>query len=104
MQDRLVVEVVTFKLKAGVDEAAFLRAADTIMLALQAMSGYIDRELLKDQHGQWMDVLHWRSMGHALAAAEALMAVPDAGPFMSMLDETSVAMYHLEQIRVYEGV
>ncbi len=103
MKDRLVVEVVTFKLKAGVDEAEFLRAADAIVSDLQAMSGYIDRELLKGQHGEWMDILHWQSMEQALAAAEAIMAAPNAGLFMSMLDETNVAMHHLEQVRVYEA-
>ena len=103
MSERLVVEVVTFKLKAGVGEADFLQAADAVMSDLQAMSGYIDRELLKDAQGQWMDILHWQSMDEALAAAEALMTAPNAGPFIAMLDATSMAMYHLEQVQVYTG-
>ncbi len=103
MSERLVVEVVTFKLKAGVDEADFLQSADAVMSDLQAMSGYIDRELLKDAQGQWMDILHWQSMDEALAAAEALMTAPNAGAFIAMLDATNMAMYHLEQVRAYTG-
>ena len=103
MGKQLVTEVVTFRLKPGVDEADFLRAADDVMPDLQSMSGYIDRELLKGEQGEWIDIVHWESMDHALAAAQAIMSAPNAGPFMAMIDETNTTMHHLEQVRVYRA-
>ncbi len=101
MRTRAIAEVVTFKLKAGVSEADFLLAADVVQSHLQEMSGYLGCELLNDEQGQWIDLVYWRSMAEAHAAAELLMALPSAGPFIGLIDETSTAMHHLHQARTY---
>jgi hypothetical protein len=96
----LIVEVAQFKLAAGVNEEDFLREAETVQKNfLEKQSGYVDRELLKDKDGQWVDVLHWNSMEEAQKAAEVMMSDSAAQGFMQKVDPSSVKMLHLEQVR-----
>jgi GH15 family glucan-1,4-alpha-glucosidase len=97
----LTVEVVLFKLKPTTDEAAFLKAADAIMPDLRSMPGYLRRELLKGDDGQWLDVVYWRSLAEAQQAAQDLMQRPAVQPLFGMLDETTVTILHPHQARVY---
>jgi heme-degrading monooxygenase HmoA len=103
MTDSLTVEITSFKLKPGVDDAAFLRAAEAMASDLQAVPGFVRRELLHGDEGLWIDVVHWRSLSEALAAMDFVMTKPSTGPFMAALDESSIAMQHLQQVMVDEG-
>ena len=98
----LIVEIAQFKLAAGVSEKDFLREAEAVQKNfLEKQSGYIDRELLKDKDGQWVDILHWNSMEEAQKAAEVMMSDPGAQGFMQKIDPSSVKMLHLELIKKY---
>ena len=68
---------------------------------LEKQSGYIDRELLKDKDGQWVDMLHWNSMEEAQKAAEVTMSDLATQGFMQKIDPSSVKMLHLELIKKY---
>ncbi len=65
------------------------------------MSGFIRRDLFKDSHGQWLDIVYWSSMAEAQRATEAFASLPCAQTLMELLDDTSVTMLHLEQARSY---
>jgi len=101
MNPNPTLEVVLFKLKPGVDEAAFFRINESILPDLRAMRGFIRRDLFNDQHGQWMDVVYWNSLLDAQRAAELFPALPCAQSLMEMLDATSMTMLHLEQAKSY---
>ena len=103
MQNGLTVELVTFKLNEGADEAAFLQAADAVMADIRQLPGYMRRELLKGDDGQWIDVVHWRSRADALAAAELFNTLPSAQAFGSFLDFTSLTMLHPVQALVWDN-
>lgn len=95
------VEIVQFRLRPGVDEHTFLAAAADTQAAIARLPGFLTRELLKGDDGLWIDVVHWRSKAEALAAAEAFASMPEVAPFGAMLDETTMAMLHLEQARIF---
>ena len=66
----LIVEIAQFKLAAGMSEEDFLQEAEAVQKNfLEKQSGYIDRELLKDKDGHWVDILHWNLIGEAQKAA-----------------------------------
>lgn len=92
------IELVQFRLKAGVDEAAFLEAAADTQRAITRLPGFLGRELLRDDDGIWVDIVHWRSKAEALAAAETFGGLPEAAAFASMIDETQMTMLHLGQV------
>ena len=93
-----IVEIAQFKLAAGVNEEDFLQEAKAVQKNfLEKQSGYIDRELLKDKDGQWVDNLHWNSMEEAQKAAEVMMSDSTRQGFMQKIDPSSVKLMHLEQ-------
>lgn len=101
MNNPPTVEIVLFKLNTDVPEAAFLQAAEAVTPALRAMPGFIDRTLLKDENGQWLDLMHWQSREAALKAAEIFPTLECAKPFGAMLDWSSVTMLHLAPVRCW---
>lgn len=99
----LATEIVLFKPKPGVEDMAFVAAAEAMLPDLRAVPGFVRRELLRGDEGLWVDVVHWRSLPEALAAMDLMMTQPSAGPFMAALDEQSIEMLHLQQVHVDEG-
>ena len=98
----LIVEVAQFKLATGVREEDFLREVEAVQKNfLEKQNGYINRELLKDKDGQWVDILHWNSMEEAQKAAEVMMGDPATQGFMQKIDPSSVKMLHLEVVKKY---
>jgi hypothetical protein len=103
--DGMVIEVVTFKLKPGVSASEFApvdKAVEVQHVAKQA--GFVSRESAAGEGGEWLVIVHWRSVENAEASMgdlregtrrgelhvqdrrgdddhEALSAMNRAGPF-----------------------
>lgn len=101
MNENLTIEIVEFKLLKGPDEKVFLEASDTMMKDLKKQSGFINRELLKSEDDQWIDIVHWRSLADAELAAKNVMSIPSCLKFFKMIDEATLKMMHLRQVRKY---
>ena len=69
-------------------------AAKGTEAALRERGALVRRFLTVDSTGVWTDVIEWTDMDAALAAAEAVMAMPDFAPFGAMIDGDSVVMRH----------
>lgn len=92
----IIVEVATFKLNEGLTDQAFIAEAERVQEPfLKNQRGYLDRELLKDENGQWFDILHWASMEEAQTAARVMIQESECQPFTQMLDPKSIQMLHL---------
>ncbi|MBZ0275318.1 MAG: hypothetical protein K8I60_04200 [Anaerolineae bacterium] len=89
-----IVEVVLFRLKAGVTEADFLREAAVVQVWVEQQPGYISRETLKTSDDQWLDVVRWTTLELAEKAGAEHMVAVECFPFMGMIDETSIQMGH----------
>jgi len=98
MTARPTVEVVLLKLNSGVSDADFVEATAAMLPDLQSTPGFIRRELLKAEDGQWIDVIHWQSLPEALQAAETIMSWPNTQRFIQMIDPSSITMMHLDQV------
>lgn len=99
MQSSVVVELVVFKLKNGVDQGAFSKAVENSNVYLKKCPGFLDRQLSKAEDGvHWADVLHWKDMSNAKKAAEGIMAARECEGFLKMLDEKSIQMWHLTPV------
>ncbi|HYE00043.1 MAG TPA: hypothetical protein VEH84_11720 [Alphaproteobacteria bacterium] len=88
------LEIVTFALNPGTDEAAFLRAAEAAGAALKAMPGFVARRLGRGEDGAWVDVAEWTDMASAKRAAETFHTLPAAQPFCAMIDMATARMAH----------
>src|SRR5918997_2398355 len=66
----VTIEWAPFTLVGSADETRLLRASDALQEGFLAKQpGFIRRELLKGQDGQWVDLVYWES---AEAAARAM--------------------------------
>jgi heme-degrading monooxygenase HmoA len=102
MNNGLIVEIHIARLKAGVSETDFLKAAEAIMPDVIAMDGFVSRQLLKSADGQWVEMITWRSMADAGRAAKAFEKLPSGQTMIDMVDLTSLTMLFAEPMLVYD--
>ena len=95
-----IVEIGIFKVIAGTTDAQVLSASAELGAKLREMPGFIDRELSKSADGEWLDILHWRTMAEAQTAGEQVMTWPCATAFMAMLDMSTLKLSHYSQMTV----
>ena len=90
-----ILEIARFQLAPGVAGTDLPDRSAAIERWLAAQPGFRSRVLVgPDQAGRYTDVVRWASHEQAQAAAKALMAAPEAGPFLSAIDPESVDMAH----------
>lgn len=90
----VTVEVVTFALNVGVSESQLVNAAYKINADLAKQPGFISRNLAFDKKGEWVDIIHWRNLASAEAAAQNMMQNEKAGEFFSLIDQNKMKMVH----------
>jgi antibiotic biosynthesis monooxygenase (ABM) superfamily enzyme len=95
-------EIVIYRLKPDVDRNRFLEISTQATEWLRGRPGYLGRELLEDDNGQWVDLVRWATMDDALAAASAFMEVPEAAAFMDVVEPESITMLHPRSVVIYE--
>jgi hypothetical protein len=91
-----VLEVVLFRLKAGIADATFLQAAAVVQAWVAQQPGFVSRELLKTPDGGWLDTIRWTSLELAEAASAKIMNEDHCQPFLAMIEETGMQMWHFE--------
>ena len=89
-----VAEIVTFRLLSGTDETAFLAAASATRTPVAAQPGFLRRSLSRDESGLWTDYVEWVDLPSALAAADAVIALPEFAPFSAAIDPDGLVMRH----------
>jgi hypothetical protein len=92
-----VLELVVFKLRDGVTRDQLLGTADAVSAWAAEQPGFISRELSYDAEGdRWIDVIWWRTLQDAHAAAERALSSDRCAPMFSLIDEESTLMVHGE--------
>ena len=88
----MVVEIQTFRLAAGADEAAFLAADQRLQAELMVSApGFVRRTTARDEQGGWAVVQLWASDRHAADAARwADGSHPALAGFRRLLDPASL--------------
>ena len=93
-----VLELVVFKLAAGVSREQFLGTVDAVSAWISGQPGFISRELCHDAEGdRWIEVVWWSTMGDARAAPELAMTSGSCAPMFGSIDMESALMLHGER-------
>jgi hypothetical protein len=61
----VLVELTTFRLAPGVDEAAFLAADAEVQAELSPEPGFVRRTTARGEDGAWLVLAMWWTAGHA---------------------------------------
>jgi len=81
------LEIVTFTLHPGARDA-FLAGRPAALAALAGrFPGLLDARLGEGEDGVWTDVVRWRSLAEAQAAAQAFSQVPEAATWAAHIAE-----------------
>ena len=89
-----IAEIVTFRLRPGTDEARFLADARATDRPVAALPGFLRRSLSRDDTGLWTDYVEWTDLASATAAAQAVMGLPELGPFIAAIDSEGMILRH----------
>jgi hypothetical protein len=92
-----VLELVVFNLAEGVSRERFLGSVDAVSDWISRQPGFISRELSHDPEAdRWIEVVWWRTLDEARAAAELAMTSESCAPMFSLIDMDSTLMLHGE--------
>ena len=94
------MELTTFRLRDGVDEAAFLAADAAVQAFAHLQPGLIRRTTARDAAGgaDWLVLVLWATWAQAEAAVEAGRASEVVQAFESLIDPASVQVRRFESL------
>ncbi len=89
------LELVVFELKEGATREELLATVDPVSDWIREQPGFISRDLSHEPEGErWIEVVWWRTLEHARAAAELAMASEACRPMFALIDMESTLMVH----------
>lgn len=98
--DQKAVEVVVFKLRPGATREQLLGTNAAVSEWAARQPGFLSRDLAYDAEGdRWIDVVWWRSLEDAHAAAESAMGSEACAPMFALIDEDATLMVHGEPVQ-----
>jgi hypothetical protein len=108
MTDNVVVEWAPFAVKSDVDDVQLIAASEALQNDfLSRQRGFIRRDLLKGQNGQWVDLAVWESRDAADQAVRNAAESPVCFQYFQLMadadhDDPGAGVLHFERIRGYE--
>ena len=90
------LEIVEFQLNEGVSIEAFLSEIEDIKPFITSLDGYIEQHTARNEKGLWVDVVRWRDLDSALAAAKAFETSEEVKAFAQMINYSTIKMQHYE--------
>ncbi len=101
MTSHPVLEHIIFRLRPGIDRAAFEQAAGGRITAfLERQPGFIRRQLSVAPGGEWVELVWWRDRAAAEAASGAFVASSETAPMMAALDQATAVSLILDPVEV----
>lgn len=98
MNIQSTLELVSFKLKPEADDSQLADLQPEVNSFIKQQPGFYYRSLAKDTDGQYLDIVYWESEEKAKAASEKFMEQAWAEKMMSLIDESSINMRHIQNI------
>src|SRR3954452_8361164 len=88
-----VLELVVFKLRDGTKREDFLATVGAVSDWAMSRPGFISRDLSYDAQGdRWIDLIWWRTLEDAHAAAKMALTAASCPPMSALTDEESPQM------------
>lgn len=89
----MVIEIATFSLKPGVTPEDFLPLDQAVEEQhVSRQPGFISRESGVTEDGEWLVIVHWRSVEDVDASMASFASAPAAAAFMANLQADTMQM------------
>lgn len=101
MNEKIVTEIVEFKIVEGLEENDFLKIVDFLEENFHSkQKGFIDTELMKGrEEGSYIMIQHWETMKDCKEVVQKMMKEPLTEKFRNSINPKSVKMVFSEQIQ-----
>jgi len=90
------LEMVEFRLNSNVTREAFLAEIGKSETFVSSLDGFIERHTAQNEDGLWIDVVKWRNMQSAKAAASQFENAEEVKNLISMINLETTKMQHFE--------
>lgn len=92
-----VVELVSFKLKAGVSADALMATNPAVQAFVSSLPGLLYRSVsLNHDTNEWTDIVYWETLANAEHASQVFMESPACQEMVALIDPETVRMQHTE--------
>ncbi len=98
----MILELVSFRLRPGVEQGRFEPALAAVDDFLAGQPGFLSRQVFRADDGTWFDLVRWRDLDSARNAAAAIRSDDRCRDFLDCLDPASVTMTHAQLVRSHE--
>ena len=76
-----------------------LGTVDAVSAWIAEQPGFVSRSIVEDREGErWIEVVWWRSMAEAQAAAERGVSSESCAPMFALIDMESTLMLHGDRV------
>jgi cytochrome c-type biogenesis protein len=90
-----VLELVVFNLKEGVTRERFLGTVHAVSAWARTQSGFVSRDLSHvPADDRWIEVVYWRTLAEAEAAADAAQGSAACAPMFALIDMDAMLFLH----------
>jgi hypothetical protein len=89
-----VVELVVFGLKEGVTRDLFLDTVGAASDWIRTQPGFVVDQLYSAGEDRWIEIVHWKSLEDAEAAAQAAESDPACAPMFGLIDTDDQVFLH----------
>jgi hypothetical protein len=87
-----LIEIVTFKPNAGVTADEFRPLARRSSCNTPETTGFISRKSAAGDNGEWLVVVHWRSVADAEASMASFPSTPARAQSIAKIDDSTMSM------------
>lgn len=102
MKRKYIVELIRFNLIEGIDDVSFLKASAKVQYTfLKKQQGFIQRQLLKTEKNEWVDIVHWTTEEEARKATNKFATHTSNYPYILMIAPRSVEKLYLQPTASY---
>ena len=91
-----ITEFIRYKLREDTKTDDFLKAAEKMIPELKTQKGLIDWQLCKEENGNWIEILHWKSLDEAKTAAKAVLKLSSVQSFIKFIDKPTTENTYFE--------
>lgn len=95
MNDQTIIELVKWRAKADIEDAAMISAVDGILPDLKTLPGFVSQTLYKDDEGYWVDLYRWETREQGVASNDLMAPRPSFQALIDLIDQTSVSIEFL---------
>ena len=97
-----ITEFIRYKLLEDVKTDDFLKAAEKMIPELKTQKGLINWQLCKGENGNWIEILHWKSLDEAKAAAKTVLKLSSIQAFIKFIDEPTTKSTYFETVKNFK--